>query len=145
MGRPTDLGQVLMKNKIRPSLPCKKCLKTKADADDDGIIHLVVGEDSKVGDILPLKGSRQVHVVLRGETNFYFGPKNRACIIALNVINSMVLKKCSCKPGHRWWTLCYSLLLEQLHLSWDQGQGDHQEIRREVKKEKMFKSFKWLM
>ena len=139
-----------MENKILPSLPCKKCLKRKADADDDGddgIIHLVVGEDSKVGDILPLKGSRQVHVVLRGETIFYFGPKKRACVIALNVINSMVFKNCSCKPGHRWWTLCYSLSLEQLHLSWDQGQGDHQEIRREeeVKKEKMFKSFKWLM
>ena len=71
-----------MKNKILPSLPCKKCLKRKADADDDGddgIIHLVVGEDSKVGDILPLKGSRQVHVVLRGETNFYFGPK-KTCL-----------------------------------------------------------------
>ena len=128
-----------MKNKILASLPCKKCLKRKADADDggdDGIIHLVVGEDSKVGDILPLKGSRQVHVVLRGETNFYFGPKKRACVIALNVINSMVLKKCSYKPGHRWWTLCYSLLLEQLHLSWDQGQGDHQEIRRRSQKGK---------
>ena len=64
-----------MKNKILPSLPCKKCLKRKADADDDGddgIIHLVVGEDSKVGDILPLKGSRQVHVVLSGGTNFLF-------------------------------------------------------------------------
>ena len=104
-----------MEKKILPSLPCKKCLKRKADADDDGddgIIHLVVGEDSKVGDILPLKGSRQVHVVLRGETNFYFGPKNRACIIALNVINSMVLKNALANlgtdGGHYVTAFCWS-------------------------------------